>query len=191
MILLTDNPARSRLDDRFGFLPYVEALHTAVAAADPLPLTVGVFGSWGTGKSSFLGMWRDLFQQQGTRTVWFNPWKYDRKVEVWAALLHTILSEMEQEERLRDRVTKLARAATWLSLRAGLGHVATLATGGIVTGADVNNLLDTLTTTEPRSTARSTPSRPASPRRSRTSSVRTADSWCSSTTWTAAARKRP
>lgn len=148
VIPLTDNPVRRRSDDRFGFLPYVRALHTAVAAADPLPLTVGVFGSWGTGKSSFLGLWRDLFAEEGTRTIWFNPWKYDRKVEVWAALLHTVLAEMEQEERLRDRVGRLARAATWLSVRAGLGHAATLATGGLVTGGDVDGLLDTLSTTD-------------------------------------------
>ncbi|MGA5757150.1 KAP family P-loop NTPase fold protein [Nonomuraea bangladeshensis] len=144
MIPLTDNPAQSLDQDWFGFDPYVRELHAAVLAAEPLPLTVGVFGSWGTGKSSFLQMWRHLLDGvPGTRTVWFNPWKYDRKVEVWAALLHTILAEIEQNEGLKDRAGRLARAATWLSLRAGLGHAASLATAGIIGREDIDALLDT------------------------------------------------
>lgn len=146
---LTDNPVTLGADDAFEFLPLVEALHESVAAASPLPLTVGVFGSWGSGKSSFLGLWRSLFAEGGPdRTIWFNPWKYDRKVEVWAALLHSVLAEMEQQEGLRERARKLARAATWLSLRAGLGHAASLATGGVVTGDQVNRLLDDFSTTD-------------------------------------------
>jgi hypothetical protein len=142
---LTDNPVKRIADDALGFLPHVQAIHEAVAAATPLPLTVGVFGAWGTGKSSFLGMWQDLFSEVKPRPIWFNPWKYDRKVEVWAALLHTILAEMEQEERLRDKAMRLARAATWLSMRAGLGQAASLATGGMITGQHVGELLDTFT----------------------------------------------
>jgi hypothetical protein len=146
---LTDNPVTMGADDAFEFLPLVEALHESVAAASPLPLTVGVFGSWGAGKSSFLGLWRSLFAEGGPdRTIWFNPWKYDRKVEVWAALLHSVLAEMEQQEGLRERARRLARAATWLSLRAGLGHAASLATGGVVGGDQVNRLLDDFSATD-------------------------------------------
>ncbi|MFF7312722.1 P-loop NTPase fold protein [Streptomyces sp. NPDC008137] len=140
---LTDNPVGEANDDAFGFMPYVRVLHEAVAEADPLPLTVGVFGAWGTGKSSFLSLWQGIFDEGKDRTIWFNPWKYDRKVEVWAALLHTILAEMEQEERLREKVGRLARAATWLSMRAGLGTAASLATGGVINGTHVNEILDT------------------------------------------------
>lgn len=148
MIPLTDNPVMRNSEDMFGFRSHVQAIHKAVAAAEPLPLTVGVFGSWGTGKSSFLGMWRDVFQSEGTHTIWFNPWKYDRKVEVWAALLHTILGEMEQPEGLRDKASRLARAATWLSLRAGLGHAASLATGGVLNAQHLGEMLDSITASD-------------------------------------------
>ncbi|MWK38879.1 AAA family ATPase [Actinomadura sp. J1-007] len=144
VIPLTDNPLAFLHEDAYGFRPFVEQLDAAVAQARPLPLTVGVFGAWGTGKSSFLGMWSDLLAEQPrNRQVRFNPWKYDRKVEVWAALLHTILGELKKEERLREKAGRLARAATWLSLRAGLGSAATLATAGIVRPEHVNELLDT------------------------------------------------
>ncbi|WP_225094765.1 P-loop NTPase fold protein [Streptomyces sp. CoH27] len=141
---LTDNPVTSPEGDSFHFGPYVDVLHAAVEQATPLPLTVGVFGSWGAGKSSFLRLWERRFEAGKTRTIWFNPWKYDRKVEVWAALLHTILAEMEQEETLKEKAVRLAKAATWLSVRAGLGTAAALGTGGVIKREDVDELLQGL-----------------------------------------------
>lgn len=141
---LTDNPVNRPEDDAFRFGPYVDVLHGAVKQAAPLPLTVGVFGSWGAGKTSFLQLWQRRFDEERTRTIWFNPWKYDRKVEVWAALLHTILSEMEKEETLKDKAKKLAKAATWLSVRAGLGAAAALGTGGVIKGEQVDQMLQDL-----------------------------------------------
>ncbi|MBX7548003.1 P-loop NTPase fold protein [Streptomyces sp. NPDC004232] len=138
---LTDNPVTGPQDDSFHFGPYVDVLHAAVEQAAPLPLTVGVFGSWGAGKSSFLRLWERRFEAGATRTIWFNPWKYDRKVEVWAALLHTILAEMEQVPTLRDKAVRLAKAATWLSVRAGLGAAVALGTGGVIKREDVDDLL--------------------------------------------------
>ncbi|MFF1692045.1 P-loop NTPase fold protein [Streptomyces sp. NPDC058257] len=141
MLPLTDNPINRPEDDAFHFEPYVTVLHDAVAQATPLPLTVGVFGSWGSGKSSFLRLWERRFEDDRVRTIWFNPWKYDRKVEVWAALLHTILAELENEENLGDRARRLAKAATWLSFRAGLGIATTLGTGGVIKGEAVDQML--------------------------------------------------
>ncbi|WP_424862734.1 KAP family P-loop NTPase fold protein [Streptomyces sp. MMS24-I29] len=138
---LTDNPITRPEDDVFHFEPYVTVLHEAVAQATPLPLTVGVFGSWGTGKSSFLRLWEQRFATEDVRTIWFNPWKYDQKVEVWAALLHTILAELEKEEKLRDKARRLAKAATWLSVRAGLGAATALGTGGVIKGEAVDQML--------------------------------------------------
>ncbi|KUN89327.1 KAP family P-loop NTPase fold protein [Streptomyces griseoruber] len=141
---LTDNPISDFGDDAFRFEPYVDVLHGAVEQAMPLPLTVGVFGSWGTGKSSFLRLWQRRLEDRKVRTIWFNPWKYDRKVEVWAALLHTILAEMEGEEGLKEKALRLAKAATWLSVRTGLGTAASAATGGMIKSGDVDSLLTTL-----------------------------------------------
>ncbi|MGN5377610.1 P-loop NTPase fold protein [Streptomyces lasalocidi] len=61
---LTDNPVTAPQDDSFHFGPYVDVLHAAVEQAAPLPLTVGVFGSWGAGKSSFLRLWERRFEAE-------------------------------------------------------------------------------------------------------------------------------
>lgn len=144
---LSDNPVPAVDGDLFGFRRYVEELHGVVARADSLPLTVGVFGSWGSGKSSFMRMWQDLLTgAPSDRAVWFNPWKYDQKVEVWAALLQSLLAEVAfEEERGGERVTRMARAVSWLGLRAGAGIAANLASGGLVPAADVTSVIDAVT----------------------------------------------
>lgn len=144
MMPLTDNPVTDLGQDEFSFVPHVRQLHDAVRNARPLPLTVGIFGGWGTGKSSFLGMWRHLLRENEpeTPTIWFNPWKYDQKVEVWSALLHTMLAEIGQKPNLAKRAARLARSATWLSFRAGLGNVTSLATAGVIGKGQIDTLLD-------------------------------------------------
>ncbi|WP_433796578.1 KAP family P-loop NTPase fold protein [Actinoplanes sp. CA-252034] len=115
----------------------------AIQAAVHLPLTVGVFGPWGTGKSSFLNICRDMLEQRGIPTIAFNPWKYDDKEAIWHALIQTILTEVadEPEGRRHDLAAKarrLSSTATWLLLR----HAAGPLTAGLVDGDDVTTARD-------------------------------------------------
>ena len=142
---LTDNPVASLDADAFGFRPYIEELNAAILAAEPLPITVGVFGPWGAGKSTFMRIWENLLSfAPTTRTLWFNPWKYDQKIQVWAALIQSLLAEIGLNTELADRVRKLARTATWLGLRSSLGIAATAATGGIVGAPVLDNIVNRL-----------------------------------------------
>jgi KAP family P-loop domain len=49
MNLLDDNPTK---DDRLGFAPTAEAIVEAIKNASSRPLTIGVFGGWGSGKTT-------------------------------------------------------------------------------------------------------------------------------------------
>ncbi|WNM32073.1 P-loop NTPase fold protein [Streptomyces sp. Li-HN-5-11] len=140
---ITDNPVVNRNGDRYGFLPHLEVLAHAVEAARPLPLTVGVFGPWGSGKSSFMHMWRDLLGAQA-HAVWVNPWKYDQKQEIWAAVITSVLAEIQQNERTRDKATRLARSLAWLSLRGVLSRGAPMVTGGLLGKEEAQQALDRL-----------------------------------------------
>ncbi|GIF75850.1 KAP family P-loop NTPase fold protein [Asanoa siamensis] len=148
-ILLTDNPIRGTSADEFGFQDHAELLCDAIAATSDLPLTLAVFGPWGSGKSSFLNVCRDLLDAKGMSTVAFSPWKYDKRDEVWHALIQTLLNELVRaaasspepavRNRLRGtlaRVARLSASATWLVAR----QLITTATGSLVSVDDLESL---------------------------------------------------
>src|SRR5262249_50858560 len=92
--LLTDNPVHSGHGDKYGFYGQAHSLCEAIAATHDLPLTVGIYGPWGSGKSSFLNISRAILRDRKVPTVSFNPWKYDQRDEVWHALIQTVLEEI-------------------------------------------------------------------------------------------------
>ncbi|MFH1567837.1 MAG: SUMF1/EgtB/PvdO family nonheme iron enzyme [Gemmatimonadota bacterium] len=80
----TDQPT---IDDQLGFGDYRRTLVEVVRTADT-PITVGVFGGWGSGKTSLMRMVQEDLKQAGRcRTAWFDAWKYDRDEVLWRALL--------------------------------------------------------------------------------------------------------
>jgi len=92
--MLSDQPAD---EDRLNFDPYAKTL--ADILADPntnTPLTIGVFGSWGHGKTSLMQMVRKRLEATaGTdfpvHAVWFNAWLYSREQALWRALIAHVL----------------------------------------------------------------------------------------------------
>jgi Cdc6-like AAA superfamily ATPase len=57
-----------------------------------LPYTLGVFGGWGTGKTTFLAMLAaELERDNAYKVVYFNSWKYAGFMEIVPALIYKIL----------------------------------------------------------------------------------------------------
>ncbi len=88
--ILDDLPAER---DALDFQPYIDTLADVVASPKTrTPLTIGIFGSWGAGKTSLMR----LVQKQlpkSYRTAWFDAWKYERETDLWRALLlHVLLA---------------------------------------------------------------------------------------------------
>jgi len=118
-MLLSDNAVSRVEDDDFGFRGHAEILCDAIEATTQLPLTIGIFGPWGSGKSSFMNICRDLLAKRGLSTVTFNPWKYDAKEQIWHALIQTVLTEIiqtagdETQRRGADIAKKLSLTQTF------------------------------------------------------------------------------
>ena len=66
------------------------------------PMTVAIYGDWGTGKTSAMRWLMSLLEtwnagggreegQVCVRPVWFDPWKFDSKEEVWRGLLAEVV----------------------------------------------------------------------------------------------------
>ena len=91
-------------DDLLDFAPYSLTLLDIIR--DPQtkgPLVIGLFGTWGSGKSSLMRfVERELRvpakdHQRSFRVAWFDAWKYEKEEALWRALLLRVVDE------LRDR----------------------------------------------------------------------------------------
>lgn len=103
--------------DLLGFDYLVDSLDVLLTQPDLLPLTVGVLGDWGSGKTSLLQMAQQrLDADEGYLTVFFSPWRYEDYEDVKGALIDTILSKLEQEipddeESKKERLRTLRQMA--------------------------------------------------------------------------------
>jgi hypothetical protein len=138
--LLTDNPETT---DRLGFKPMADILVDVIEQTHP-PFTIGVFGEWGSGKTTIMTLVRSQLEERNAKTVWFNAWKYDGKEVIWNALIQTIFFAMKENappaappdfgERVKTTATKLAIFAA--------KKATTFIPGGFVKPEDVDTVVE-------------------------------------------------
>jgi hypothetical protein len=79
-----------------GFPEYAEALADAVRGGDPPQFTIGLYGAWGTGKSSLLKALAERLQVgNDVIPVVFDAWRYESSESIVVPLLHTIYRTVE------------------------------------------------------------------------------------------------
>jgi len=112
-------------NDEFEFTPYVKALEAKIrsTALTDLPITIGIYGAWGSGKTSFMLQLRESLQSSSGEfrplpTIWFDAWKYDRIEDVRSALIFKILRELEEksEGRAKNKIRDTVQNATKVML---------------------------------------------------------------------------
>jgi KAP family P-loop domain len=147
-MLLTDNPIPGADEDEFGFSEHAKALCDAIKDMNHLPLTVGIFGPWGSGKSSFLNICDHLLGERGFVVVRFNAWKYDKRDEIWHALIQSLLDELIRQaeespapKRLRKAI-KDARDLQGVLFRLAVRSIVPILTAGAITGTDVDTNIE-------------------------------------------------
>lgn len=86
---------RESEQDFLGYTSYVNVLSETCTMKDLAPLTLGIFGPWGSGKTSLMRMLQakvDLNAAAAkSRTLWFNAWRYEGREEAQSALIHAVL----------------------------------------------------------------------------------------------------
>ena len=108
MRYISDQPT---IHDALGFNDYRQAL-TEILLCGETPLVVGIYGRWGSGKTSLLKMLReDVQKKRGQacrkgkreiRTVWFTAWKYQRQEALWRAFILRVLDALYPREKTDD-----------------------------------------------------------------------------------------
>ncbi len=121
--LIPDDPVRIASDDHLDLRRFARTV-AAAALGTRGPFVIGVYGDWGTGKSSVLRMARSLVGEQAkdVLTVWFNAWQTEHEEHPIAALVLAIERELTKRRwRARKGWKKLHNAAQAVACAVDLG----------------------------------------------------------------------
>lgn len=107
--------------DLLGFSIHASLLRSIVTDPEMLPVTVGLFGDWGGGKSSTLRLLqRDLDQDDDFAVIYFNSWVFEGYEDAKSAILATLLNELQNHRNLRniigDEAKSLLKRVNWMRL---------------------------------------------------------------------------
>jgi hypothetical protein len=103
----------------------VQHLVAAVAATARnqrlLPVTIGVYGDWGSGKSTVVRMVQEQLEgEEGTLCVYFNGWLFEGYEDAKAAIIGSILDELADKrravEKAGDLFHRLRKRVNWFRL---------------------------------------------------------------------------
>ncbi|MCF8459607.1 MAG: KAP family NTPase [Flavobacteriales bacterium] len=135
-------------EDLLGFRVHADLILNVIKDEAVLPTTIGVFGDWGSGKSSILKIVHDELVSDNpdilkddTLVLYFNGWVFEGYDDAKAAILESIVKAFDDHKTLghkvKDETTKLLKSVQWMRLL-GLGFknialpvASAYATGGL------------------------------------------------------------
>ncbi len=109
------------------------------------PVTVGVHGDWGAGKSSILKMIQAQFgEDKSVLCLWFNGWTFEGFEDAKTVVIETIIDELlrarPRSQKIMDAAKKVLKRVDWLKVAKKLGGFAFTAFTGVPRLAQLGSL---------------------------------------------------
>ncbi len=144
---VADKPVSGRIEDKLGTQKYAEALSNFIQNCQT-PLTIGIQGEWGSGKTSLLNLIRENLEQSTFREIkrgggktysgkeayhvlWVNTWEHallKTPEECLISIVEEIISDISEVDgswnaasRAKTALATLARGAIRVGASAALG----------------------------------------------------------------------
>ena len=100
--IISDLPATNDLLD---FKSYSNTLSSMILhEGSSTPVTIGVFGPWGSGKTTLMKILKADLEKEEVNTIWFNAWKYSKDENLWAAFLQSILLDIKKNLKIQNKL---------------------------------------------------------------------------------------
>ncbi len=109
-------------EDLLGFKVHADLIVEVIKDDKVLPVTIGVFGDWGSGKSSILKIIKEELENldDGSFVLYFNGWVFEGYDDAKAALLESIVNAFTKNEKLsakiKNQTQKLLGSIKWMSV---------------------------------------------------------------------------
>ncbi|HCD1365466.1 TPA: NTPase KAP [Klebsiella variicola subsp. variicola] len=132
-------------------LLYYEAIaKTVVRLIDQtsnVPITIGVHGDWGAGKSSVLKMLEASYAgDEKTLCLWFNGWTFEGFEDAKTVIIETLVEELIRARpgctKVADAAKKVLRRVDWFKIARKAGGLAFTAFTGVPTAEQFKGIYD-------------------------------------------------
>lgn len=130
-------------DDFLGFSIHANLIKNVVLEDNNLPVTIGLYGDWGSGKSSVLKILEKILEQdkENTAVITFDGWAYesfdDAKMSLISGIVDKVLSCRIWEEKvltcgknLKDKIFSM-RSLMWSLKNFAIPTIKAVSTDGI------------------------------------------------------------
>lgn len=104
--ILGDDPANIEtdcLDFQTFVKPFADRIIRSVSNT---PFTIGIFADWGQGKTTIMHILKNQLEEKKCPTVWFDPWKYNNREDVWKGLAYTLVTQIRDNSSLWDEIRR-------------------------------------------------------------------------------------
>ncbi len=145
--------------DLLNYEVHCDLLKEYLTHKELLPLTIGVFGDWGSGKSSIMRMLEKKFESdEKVLTIYFNSWLFESYEDAKISLLENIILELSKGQTLteeaKSKILQLLSRVDYMKLASdgvkkyGKNIVDIFTTGGALTAIEAGYSMLNETTLE-------------------------------------------
>lgn len=148
-MIISDNETKV---DMLNNKAIAKTVADVIRDCDDRPISIGVHGDWGAGKSSVLAMVEDELQSKTDKDdivcIRFNGWKHQGFEDAKIALMSAIVSELSKNRTLSEKaqnvLKKLWKNINWLSVAKAAGSAVFSVSTGMPPIGLLTNLIDGL-----------------------------------------------
>ena len=134
-------------EDLLGFSIHANLIREIITDPEILPVTIGLFGDWGGGKSSILKiLQRNFSEHPDFAVIYFNSWVFEGYEDAKAAILTSLLTELREQREwdsvVKDEINSLLKRVRWMKvLKSGASAALAYVTGNPLLLAGVESPL--------------------------------------------------